>query len=89
MGDGGQQESHGGVLALIGAYLYESEAGMVIDGYMGKFAARAPVAAPARDAASRTMEAVEFFGVQMKQVSGCLVLIADRGGGGWLKRLDS
>ena len=79
---GAQEESGGGVLALVARHLDISGASGVIDGHMDKIPARPPVAAPdpcAGDAVAGLVEAPELLDIEMDQFARALTLVAADG----------
>jgi len=78
-GDGGAQESNGGDCGLVGEHAGEGEAGVVVDGDVeslpaGKLRATATTAVAANGNALITGHA---FDVEMKQIAGSGMFIAD------------
>src|SRR5690606_8620014 len=77
VGHGIAQELHGAAGSLVGIHVAEADPGMVIDGHEQELPAGAPdcIAAVAGDPVTGSLDAPKLLGVQVKQVTGSIVLV--------------
>ena len=82
--NGGAQKGYGGGGAFVGMQLTESNAGMVIDGDVQHLPADTAgfIARIAGKAMARLGDTGQFLGVEMEQVAGMRMLVADDGDDG-------